>query len=249
MTKPSPPNTLMIVLPTPWQDDFYPRLSSTYLEIWDEELLGEGDDNTGELWVTGERGIRKANWIKDPKIDHLIDSITHTHPPFAETELLIADQHQCSWRLFVESASYDDARFLVRLIAAMSGTQSVATLIPSTGRAFPPTFSRQLSASDEIESVVSFFIHARSDKTSMQTEGLTAFGLPEIRTNVLNGKNEAYFNLLDLCASILLDGMPDLSREMEFGMQNYRLEKSNSRTPNPDNPVSGFYGVLNLKRT
>lgn len=219
MTNQHPPNTLMIVLPTPWNDDFSDRVASTYLEIWDRELHSEGDDTKGMFRESDQSAV----WIRDPMVDHLAESIAHSHPPFAESEQLIAAQHKVSWRVNIESPTYADARFLVRLMAAITANQSVATLIPSTGRAFPPTFTRQLSASDEIESVISFFVHAWTEGTIMRTRGLTAFGFPEVETEITGGKNEAYFNLLDLSASIILDGMPSLSRVIDLGNAQHEL--------------------------
>ncbi len=243
MTDASPPNTLMIVLPTPWTDGFYERVASTYLDIWDRELM-----RTINAEDTLNDGDEKARWIQDPLIEHLLESIQHSHPPFAESEQLIAAQHQVSWRVSVESPTYADARFLVRLLAAITANQSVATLIPSTGRAFPPTFTRQLSASDEIESIISFFVHAWTEGTTMRTRGLTAFGFPEIETEIVGGKNEAYFNLLDLSASILLDGMPSLSRVIDLGNAQYELGEMIEPRPDPENPIAGSFGVLKLAK-
>ncbi len=252
MTNQSPPNTLMIVLPTPWNDGFYERVSSTYLEIWDCELFKESVDPKSED-ASGMTGIltdgdRRATWSCDPAVEHLAESIAHSHPPFAESEQLIAAQHKVSWRLSIESPSYEDARFIVRLMAAVTANQTVATLIPSTGRAFPPTFTRQLSASDEVESIISFFVHAWTEGTTMRTRGLTAFGFPEVETEISGGKNESYFNLLDLSASILLDGMPALSRTIDLGNSQYELGEMVDPAPDPENPIAGFYGVVKLAK-
>lgn len=225
-----PPDSLILVFATPWDDDATARIAETHLEIYGSHL-----DPT-------------LQFEKDEPLSDLIEAARGSQPPFAETEVLALESQKVSWRFSIPNAKNSDLETVKRIAVCFSATGALAIFVPSTVRLFAPSVIRQLASSPEIDASTQLFVHAREAEGSLITRGLTAFGLPEIETTTAHGLNAAFFDLMDVAAEMLASGNRfETGDQLTLGPQLLEVTEVTA-TPDPLSPISGTFGQIKIGR-
>ena len=237
MTTKLPPNSLILLFATPWDDDLGDRIGAVYGDVFADDLVIVGDQFVLDSRVT---------WSREEPLSDLLDAARGSQPPFAETELLALDAQTAAWKLSIASSKTSDIESMRRLAVCFASAGSLALFVPSTMRLFPPSIVKQVASNPEPNAAVQLLVHAWHNESFMRTRGLTAFGFPEVETDLERGLNAAFFDLMDVATAMIEANRPFRESErLTIGQSLFEV-RPGTIEPDPQSPVSGTFGVIRI---
>ena len=234
------PESIVVLIPSPWDAKAASLLKQTFQETWVEPLDDHVDGNAGYFTV----GDQRVDWVVEEAIPELVELCGTSYEPYAASEQIMLEQHSHIWRLVVPG-SYESSVAVLKLISAFIEAGSSGAFLPQTLRLHSPRTIQVLAMDPaEEQALANVYVNAWHSEAWMRTRGLTAFGMPELETPLNDGLNGAYFRLMDVAANMLRQRgkFPSGSRIMA-GPRVYTLEQG-PKGPDDDRiPLAGHFGV------
>ncbi|MFU8802593.1 MAG: hypothetical protein ACNA8W_02180 [Bradymonadaceae bacterium] len=248
------PDSFVALIPVPWGMDGAALLEEVHGETWFEEARFEltvDEDEAEGIFAHGRVMLgeeKEVGIVVEAPIDELLGLASMSREPFSATELLILEKHQAIWRLVLpcqRDRCRRDARLFARLLSTFVEAGAAAVFLPFCLQMHSPRVIKHLTMDlGEHSNLVNLFVGAFNDEKWMRTRGLTALGLPELETVVDEGLNAAYFRLMDVAASIILQQGPfPVGSELQLGPRLYEITAGPNGPDDPQVPVAGTYGV------
>ncbi len=251
------PDSIVALIPCPfeWLD---PReLIATHGEHWMEELTVElSDPQDSPPFASGEarshQGVVARIVIEEP-IPELLPFAGLSAVPYSPTEALMLQDHRSVWRITIDGGSPKEcrraAKFASQLFATFVHAGAIGIFLPALGRLHAPRLIQQETTDlFDPRALVTLFVNAFHEGDWMRTRGLTAFHLPEVETPTTGGLNAAFFRLMDVSASMLMQLAPYPSGAgLQIGREICDLTEGPLGLERDEQlPVNGTYGVLTV---
>ena len=263
MTQAALPDTLIALIPCPWDETLDPdELNLTHQDHWQEgasyqwEVTGPPGEMlaTGRVTFEGDEHSQAALWIEPPSRE-ILEARYSMSQPLSAPEGVLLREHKSLWRFDLKAGSRlgrRAAKRMSQIMATMIEAGASAVLLPGVGRLHPAQFVRlQTMDLHAPEAMANLFVGAWHHEGWMRSRGLTAFGLPEIETSTAAGLNGAYFQLMDVAANMLAQhaSYPD-GGTLEIGRDLLSVHLAPKDAPeDPANPLNGVFGVQRLIKT
>ena len=238
------PDSLLVLLP--WIDATIDvaLLKETHAHIWAETIDVVETDDTIVLQQVNEQ---VTLWIGEQD-DTLTAAMPFAPEPFVGSEKLRVETHTHVIHLIANGEPTYPTALMTKLVSTFVEMGSAAIFIPMTGRIFPQRWVQRATMTPDLQATVQIFINAWDDDTTMRTRGLTAFGLPELQLAITEGKNAAFFDLLDISAFMIDRGVAvEVGERVQVGAKFYKAYAVESPTDDPLVPIAGTFGVLELR--
>lgn len=255
------PETLVALLPCPWEMMSGQDLAAIHGEHWQEgasyeltprQKVGpEGIVATGQVRFDDEEHVQAQLIVEEP-LEGMAGAEHTSAEPLTATERVLIAQHQSIWRLQVPAGGRlgrRAAKRMSQLLATFVEAGAPAAFLPGILRLHTSRFLRKQTMDlYDIQGVTNLFVAAWHHEQWMRTRGLTAFGLPELETRAQEGLNGAYFLLMDVAANMLtqMARFPS-GAELQLGPRTYRvIEGPIELDVDEDVPVNGHFGVQTI---
>jgi hypothetical protein len=248
----SPINKLVLVFPTDWDRFDLDRIRSAYAAITQGSPAAPEDTAASDLETTalrvGEGHI--SGWLEE-SVPELSDLIGTSPLPFQTNEISALTTHTGTLRIIVEplETPMATAAFALRICRGLVGSGCAGVFLPSIVRLHSPAcIESTLAQGNGIESAIKLLLSARDTESWMTTRGLTAFGLPEVETEIVGGAlNSAYFRILDIAAHVLMTGnaLPE-GTQVHVGPELLQVHEGPRGPGDPMIPFNGHFGVITL---
>ena len=250
----SPINKIVLVFPTDWHQFDPDRIRSAYAAVTQDvpeppQEDGPADSETTTLNL-GDGRI--SGWLEEA-IPDLTDLIGTSPLPFDDGEIKALKNHTGTLRIIIESLDTPmaTATFALRVCRGLVRSGCAGVFLPNIVRLHSPScMEATLAQSTGIESTIKLLLSARDTESWMTTRGLTAFGLPEVETEIVGGAlNSAYFRILDISAHVLMtgNGLPD-GTQVHVGPDLLQVQTGPNGPGDPMVPFNGHFGVLSVAR-
>lgn len=253
------PDSFVGVAPTTWKHQNAEAILQTHRQHWHEDIeiaLEESGDQeeegvfaTGELMLANDTTI--ALVVEEP-LEELMHLIPSSKEPYTPTEAMLIKQHAACWRFVIEDgeergkdAAKDFAKVSSTLVEAGAG----GVFMPGTAALHSPSFIKLVTMDlAHPQSMTNLCVNCWDTEGWMATRGLTAFGLPELETEIDEGANSAYFRLMDIAAGMINQNGPyPTGSKLNVGPQSLTIEEGRQGPEDEKIPISGAFGVLTVK--
>jgi hypothetical protein len=251
------PDSIVALIPCPFELLDPRELTEIHGEHWTErvdftlsEPGPEGPLATGT--ATSPQGVVARLVVEEP-IPELVAFAGLSAVPYSPTEAIMLQNHQSVWRLTIEGgnpkAGRRAAKFASQLFATFVHAGALGVFMPALARLHAPRLIQQETMDlFDPRALVTLFVNAFHEGDWMRTRGLTAFHLPEVETPTAGGLNAAFFRLMDVSASMLMQLAPypagsnlQIGRELcDVAMGPHGIEADTQL------PVNGAFGVLTV---
>ncbi len=252
---PVPPDSFVALIPVVWDSSEISVLSEVHPQVW-AELLVPVDPPThptlGAFRVGEDPDGPSITIIEDEPLPQLADLLDHARQPFLPAEALQLRNHSSLWRITltdVRHAPLARARAFLRVLSTACEAGAPAVFLPSSLQLHPASLVRHLATEHrQPQTLTNLFVSAFNDDDWMVSRGLTAFGLPELETPIVQGLNAAFFRLMDLsCAMIAQESPLSPDRSVQLGPDLLTVETGPLGPPDTGIPVNGSFGRLTLR--
>jgi hypothetical protein len=251
------PDSFVALIPVPWDLEGAALLEEVHGETWFEPVrveLDVLDDQRDGIFARGRYVLTEdyqAELVVEAPIAELAGLASMSREPFTVTETILLESHRAIWRIVVpchRDRCRRDARIFARLLSTFVEAGAAGIFLPFCMQMHAPVAIKHLAMDlGEVSNLVQLLVGAYHQDNWMRTRGLTAFGLPEIETAVDDGLNSAFFRLMDVTASMILQQSPfPLGSQLQIGPRMYTLVAGPSGPPDERVPVAGTYGVHTL---
>jgi hypothetical protein len=247
------PDTFVVAAVCPWTALDTASLEAAHEDHWNERATWKMEAVEGREGVLGlgsvqfEDGVI-ARLVVEPAEPDLIDLVGTSLEPFTSTEAVLIKSHQALWRIVVPGGRKEARRGAKRvgqLMASFISAGACGIFMPGMiGMHSPRMIHKQTEDLYSPQSLANLFVGAVHEGDWMRTRGLTAFGLPELETQLAGGVNGAYFRLMDVAANMIFQsGQFPSDSQLQLGHQTFRLVEGPMGPPDEDVPTNGAFGV------
>lgn len=250
------PNSFVALIPVPWKLDHAEHLIEFHGERWLEHTKYQVQPVSDALTypATGsiqfEDGVTATIVVEEP-IPHLVELAAMSRIPCTPGEAMMLKDHVAIWRVTMtveKDKGLDTAKRFARILNTFVEAGAPAVFLPAILELHSPAFLQaQSNDLEKISGLVNLFIGAWNTKEWMMTRGLTVFGLPELETPVNEGLNAAYFRLMDLASSMLIQQSPFApGSRLQIGPKTFVVEFGPIGPRDEQVPICGAFGVQSL---
>ena len=243
---PSTPDHLVALFPCPWASIAQEELAAIHEGHWQEPA--SFDLKAGRVTFPGE--FFEATLLAEAPLETILESVPTSQDALTATEVVMLKQHRSLWRVVVPGGrrlGRRGAKRMSQLMATMIEAGAIAALMPGLVRLHSSRIVRKHTMDlFDPQSVTQLFVGAyRQDEAWMRTRGLTAFELPEVELTTRGGVNAAYFDLMDIATTMLMQmaAFPE-GAELQLGHRAMRIEAApEDRAEDALVPSNGAFGV------
>lgn len=251
------PDSFVGIAPVSWGLDNADLLSETHGQHWMEEAVyavepvEDAEGVIGRGKVTFEDGFEAALVVEEP-LEELHTLAGTSKEPYTPTEVIQLKQHTAAWRFVVDGgldACPEAARHFARIASTMVEAGAAGILMPGLVTLHSPRFIKLVTMDvEQPDNLTNLCVHAWHKDEWMMTRGLTAFGMPELETQVDEGMNAAYFRLMDVAAGMVSHGRAyPKGAQLTIGPKNYKLVEGRNGPEDEQVPFSGSFGVQTVQ--
>jgi hypothetical protein len=232
-------------------------LEETHALQWQEEVSFELEPVEGEDGVHArghvvfEDGGEVALVVEEP-LEKLHTLAGTSKEPYTPTEVVMLKEHTASWRFVVKAGTKRHPSAVLRfahLASTFVEAGAAGIFMPGIVTLHSPRFIKVVTVDlDQPQSITNLCVHAWHADDWMITRGLTAFGLPELETPVVDGMNAAYFRLMDIAAGMITQNRPfPEGSKLSVGPKSYEINDGQLGPEDEQVPFSGTFGVQTIK--
>lgn len=240
------PDSFVFLAAAPWGIEALPLLEQVFVETWVEELKAAPEEGLARLTL----GEQHATVQFDEPIPELTELTSSSLEPYAPTEVALLGQHTVIWRVTVAGGTQNPkgSVFAVQLMSALVEAGVMGIFLPLTMRLHSPRTIRRFSMDPENEEArANVLLNCWDQNNWMRSRGLTAFGLPELETPIVDGANAAYFRIMDVAANMIAQNSPFPNGGSILAGPNLLQIKEGPQGPADERvPFAGHFGVQTL---
>ena len=251
------PDAFIGVVPTTWKHDNVEAVSQTHREHWHEDIQIdlEPTDDEDDLFARGELHLADRPTVPlvvEEPIEELMNLIPTSKEPYTPTEAMLIKQHVACWRFVIEDGEErgkDAAMDFAKVASTFVEAGGAGVFMPGTAALHSPGFIKLVTMDlSHPQAMTNLCINCWDADGWMATRGLTAFGLPELETEIDEGANAAYFRLMDIAAGMINQGTPyPKGSRLNVGPKSYELVEGPHGPEDEQVPISGTFGVLTVQ--
>ncbi|MGM0557177.1 MAG: hypothetical protein ACQEVA_12415 [Myxococcota bacterium] len=250
------PDAFVGVVPTTWNHDNVQAVLQTHRQHWHEEIDIELEpSDADDIFARGELRLNEDTVIplvvEDP-IEELMNLIPTSKEPYTPTEAMLIKQQKACWRFVIEDGAErgkDAASDFAKVSSTLIEAGGAGVFMPGTAALHSPSFIKLVTMDlSHPQAMTNLCVNCWDADGWMATRGLTAFGLPELETEIDEGPNSAYFRLMDIAAGMINQGTPyPTGAKLSVGPQAFTLVEGRNGPEDEQVPISGAFGVMTIK--
>jgi hypothetical protein len=250
------PDAFIGVVPTTWKHENKDGVLQTHREHWHEDIDIDLEPNEADdIFAKGELRLDEGTTIQlmvEEPIEGLMNLIPTSKEPYTPTEAMLIKQQKACWRFVIENGAERGkaaARDFAKVASTLVEAGGAGVFMPGTVALHSPSFIKLVTMDlSHPQAMTNLCVNCWDGDGWMATRGLTAFGLPELETEINEGANAAYFRLMDIAAGMINQGTPyPTGSSLNVGHQAFTLVEGRNGPEDEQVPISGSFGVLTVK--